>query len=59
MANNFLKILPFRPARKPAKPVRRRTVILPAEDILNFEYPPQSSFHREHDVAVAETLLKG
>lgn len=63
MANSFLKILPFRPQRpnptpEPMDRGRPPKVILPAEDILDFEYPPKSPFNRDGTEKVEETLIK-
>jgi len=46
MANGFLRFLsaPIRPASTKRRVSLLKRQILPADDILDFEYPPESSF---------------
>jgi len=61
MANGFLRHFSFRPTRKPL--VGRRDAargplnILPADDILDFAYPPESRFSDLQEVDTVDENL--
>lgn len=59
MANYFLSLLPFTPKRPKTEAGRRPKTILPAEDIMDFHYPPQSRFNREDETSDEQDLLQG
>lgn len=59
MANYFLRILPFTPKRNKTEAGRGPKVILPADDILDFHYPPESRFNQDLTERNEEDLLQG
>ena len=59
MANGFLSLLPFRPRRPLKSEQKPPTRILPAEDILDFQYPPQSSFSRQDESETDNNFISG